>query len=171
PGTLKRAGAGTAVNYRSALSTYNFSSKTNTLSNITNPYKAYRIGELTPQVGDLVCKSRSSSAATYENIRPGMKTHCDIVTEVRPRSIVTVGGNVNNSVAQKMLRIDANGRLAEPNYFAIIRVGEVQPSVPVAPAPVPVTPSAGAAPRLIRRESTPVGTTLYVEIDLKILDK
>jgi hypothetical protein len=168
---MKTAGAGNAFKYSSAHATYTRSAKDNRLANNNNPFKAYRIGELTPQVGDLVCKSRSASAATYDNIRPGMKTHCDIVTEIRPRSIVTVGGNVNNSVAQKILRTDANGRIAEPNYFAIIRVGEAQPSVPVVPTPLPVTPSAGAAPRLIRRESTPVGTTLYVEIDLKILDK
>ena len=168
---MKTAGAGTAFKYSTAHATYIRSAKDNRLANNDNPFKAYRIGELTPQVGDLVCKSRSGSAATYENIRPGMKTHCDIVTEVRPRSIVTVGGNVDNSVGQKILRTDANGRMAEPDYFAVIRIGEGQPSVPVAPTPLPVAPSAGAAPRLIRRESTPVGTTLYVEIDLKILDK
>jgi hypothetical protein len=168
---MKTAGAGTAFKYSTAHATYIRSAKDNRLANNDNPFKAYRIGELTPQVGDLVCKSRSGSAATYENIRPGMKTHCDLVTEVRPRSIVTVGGNVDNSVGQKILRSDANGRIAEPDYFAVIRIGEGQPSVPVAPTPLPVTPSAGAAPRLIRRESTPVGTTLYVDVDLKILDK
>src|SRR6516162_2016158 len=168
---MKTAGAGTAFKYSTAHATYIRSAKDNRLANNDNPFKAYRIGELTPQVGDLVCESRSGSAATYENIRPGMKTHCDIVTEVRPRSILTVGGNVDNSVGQKILRSDANGRIAEPDYFVVIRIGEGQPSVPVAPTPLPVTPSAGAAPRLIRRESMPVGTTLYVDIDLKILDK
>jgi hypothetical protein len=168
---MKTAGAGNAFKYSSAHAVYTRAAKDNRIANNDNPIKAYRITELAPQVGDLVCKSRSGSGATYDNIRPGMKTHCDIVTEVRPGRLVTVGGNVNNSVAQKTPRIDANGRIAEPNYFAVIRVGEVQPSVPIAPPPTPVTPSAGAAPRLIKQESTPAGATLYVEIDLQIVDK
>jgi hypothetical protein len=49
-----------------------------------------------------------------------MKTHCDLVTEVRPGSLTVVGGNVNNSVARKTRRTDARGRITEPNYFAVI---------------------------------------------------
>ena len=36
---------------------------------------------------------------------------------------------------------------------------------------MPITPSAGSAPKLIKQESIPIGTTLYVEIDLKVVDK
>jgi hypothetical protein len=36
---------------------------------------------------------------------------------------------------------------------------------------MPLPPNAGSAPRLIRKEPVPAGTTLYVEIDLQILDK
>ena len=168
---MKTAGAGNAFKYSGAHAVYTRSAKDNRLANNDNPFKAYRISELAPQVGDLVCKGRSGSAATYDNIRPGMKTHCDIVTEVRPRAIVTVGGNVSNSVKQKRLRTDPNGRIAEPDYFAVIRVGEVQPSVPITPPQTPVTPGAVSAPRLVKQESTPAGATLYVEIDLQIVDK
>jgi len=63
---MKTAGAGTAFKYSTAHATYIRSAKDNRLANNDNPFKAYRIGELTPQVGDLVCKSRSGSAATYE---------------------------------------------------------------------------------------------------------
>ena len=168
---MKTAGAGNAFKYSSSHAVYTRAAKDNRIANNDNPVRAYRITELAPQVGDLICKSRSGSGATYDNIRPGMKTHCDIVTEVRPRSILTVGGNVNNSVAQKTLRTDANGTMAEPDYFAVIRIDSQQPSPPVVPSPTPAQPGGISPPRLLRRESTPPGTTLYVEIDLEIVDK
>jgi hypothetical protein len=168
---MKTAGAGPAFKYSRAHSTYTRWAKDNRVGNADNPFKAYSTTEIVPQVGDIICRSRAGSSATYDNIRPGMKTHCDIVSEVRPGSLAAVGGNVANSVAQKTLRTDAGGRLADPNYFAVIRIGETQPSVPIAPTPTPVAPSASNVPRLIRQESVPAGTTLYVEIDLQIVDK
>jgi flagellum-specific peptidoglycan hydrolase FlgJ len=167
---MKSAGAGDAFKYSASHAVYTRAAKDNRIANNNNPFKAYRITELAPQVGDLVCKSRSGSGATYDNIRPGMKTHCDIVTEVRPRGIMTVGGNVRNSVAQKTLRTDANGGIAEPNYFAVIRIDGQQPSPSPTPAPTPAPP-VSVAPRLLRQASAPPGTTLYLEIDLKIVDK
>jgi hypothetical protein len=165
---MRTAGAGDAFIRSRAHATYTRAAIDNRLANNNNPFKAYRITELAPQVGDLVCNSRAGSGATYDNIKRGMFTHCDIVTEVRPGSLTVVGGNVNNSVAQKTRRTDANGRIAEPNYFAVIRIDGKQPSVPPAPPP---TPSVGSAPKLIKQESTPAQSTLYVDIDLKIVDK
>jgi hypothetical protein len=114
---------------------------------------------------------RAGSGATYDNVRSPIKTHCDIVTEVRPRSVVTVGGNVSDSVAQKILPTDPNGRIVGPDYFAVIRIDGQQPSSPVGPLPTPTQPTAVTAPRLLRQESNPPWTTLYFEIDLKIVDK
>jgi Uncharacterized protein conserved in bacteria (DUF2272) len=159
---MKAAGAGNAFNYNGYHSAYTRAAIENRLANNSNPFKAYRITEIAPQVGDLVCTSNVRSGATYDNVRPPMKTHCDIVTEVRPGGIVTLGGNVSNSVAQRTLRTDAGGRIAEPNYFAVIRVDGRQPSVPIAPSPTP---------RFLGRESTPPSATLYIEIDLKITDE
>jgi hypothetical protein len=165
---MKTADAGNAFKYASAHSTYTRWAKDNRMANAANPFKAFRTSELAPQVGDIVCKRRAGSGATYENIRPGMETHCDIVTEVWPGRLVTIGGNVSNSVAQTAPQTDSRGFLSDPNYFAVIRIDGPKPSVPIVPAP---TPSADPAPRLIRRESVPAGTTLYVEIDLQIVDK
>jgi hypothetical protein len=168
---MKTAGAGNAFKYSASHSVYTRAAIDNRVANNNNPFKAYRIAELVPQVGDLICKSRAGSGATYDNIRPGMTTHCDIVTEVRPRSIAAVGGNVSNSVAQKTVRTDPNGRIVEPDYFAVIRIDSQQPSTPVVPIPTPPRPAVGSPPRLLKQESTPPGTTLYAEIDLKIVDK
>jgi hypothetical protein len=168
---MKTAGAGDAFKYSASHSVYTHAAKDNRIANNSNPFKAYRIAELAPQVGDLICKSRAGSGATYDNIRPGMTTHCDIVTEVRPGTIAAVGGNVSNSVAQSNVRTDSGGRIIAPNYFAVIRVDNQQPSTPVVPVPTPPQPSAASPPRLLKQESTPPGVTLYAEIDLKIVDK
>jgi hypothetical protein len=165
---MRTAGAGNAFKYSSSHSTYTRWAKDNRLSS-NNPFRAYRTTELAPQVGDLVCKRRAGSGATYDNVRPGMKTHCDIVTNVQPGRLVTIGGNVRNSVSQTVPRTDARGFLSDPNYFAVIRINGAQPSVPI--VSVPVTPSVGSAPKLIKQEAVPTGTTLYVEIDLQITDK
>ncbi len=168
---MKTAGAGNAFKFSASHAVYTRAAKDNRFANNNNPFKAYRITELAPQVGDLICKNRAGRGATYDNIRPGMKTHCDIVTDARPSRLVTIGGNVNNSVAQKTVRTDASGRIMEPNYFAVIRIDSQQPTIPVAPLPTPAQPGTVSAPRLLKQESAPPGTTLYVEIDLKIVDK
>jgi hypothetical protein len=164
---MKNAGAAANFNYSAGHATYISAAKANRVAGNANPFKAYRIAEAAPQVGDLVCKSRAGSGATYDNVRPGMSTHCDIVTEVQPGRLVTVGGNVRNSVSRTTVRTDAAGRIAAPGYFAVIRAGEVQPVRPPTPGPTP----GAAVPRLVRAEQTPPGLTLYVEIDLAITDK
>lgn len=108
------------------------------------PYWAYRATEIAPQVGDLVCKSRAVSGATYDNIgdstlRP---THCDVVIEIRPGLIRTIGGNVNQRVDARDLRTQADGRLDltgnQNVFFAVMRC-RAGGAVP-APPPVPVPP-------------------------------
>jgi hypothetical protein len=120
---MRKAGAGKAFKYSAGHATYIRAAKDDRIANNDNPFKAYRISEMPPRVGDLVCKNRSGSGATYDNIRPGMTTHCDIVTEVAPNRLTTIGGNVSNSVCRTFVPTDARGLIARSNYFAVIRVG------------------------------------------------
>ncbi len=120
---LRRAGTGNAFRYSPAHANYIIAAKQNRLRSNTNPVKAYRVAEVAPQVGDLVCQSRANSGATYDNIQPGMATHCDIVTAVRPGEIQTIGGNVSNSVTLRKVPTDGQGRIIRPGYFAVIQVG------------------------------------------------
>jgi hypothetical protein len=165
-----KAGAGPAFKYAAAHSSYISAAKANRIAGNTNPFKAYRLNEVAPRVGDLVCRSRSGSKATYDTIRPGMKTHCDIVVAVKPGALTVVGGNVDNSVKSRIVRTDSLGRVTQPLAFAVIRVGTHKPRIPGGTSRVPVTPT-GAAPRLLKRESSPPAATLYAEIDLGIIDK
>jgi hypothetical protein len=120
---MRKAGAGADFKYSGSHAAYTAAAKQNRLANNNIPFKAYRITEVDPRVGDLVCKSRAGSGATYDNITPGMATHCDIVTTVEPNRLITVGGNVSNSVKQTQVRTDASGHINQPGYFAVIKVG------------------------------------------------
>ncbi|MFZ4986203.1 MAG: DUF2272 domain-containing protein [Blastocatellia bacterium] len=121
---MRKAGAGQAFHYSAAHVNYIIAARKNRLENSPNPFKAYRTTEVAPRIGDIVCREREGSNASYDNLRPGMLTHCDIVVEVRPGSIVTIGGNVSNSVSQTIVRTDPRGLVTQPGYFAIIRVGD-----------------------------------------------
>ena len=114
---MKKAGAGYAFKYSAAHAVYIKAAKDNPIANNDNPFKAYRIGEMAPQVGDLVCKSRAGSGASYDNIRPGMKTHCDVVTDVQPNRLITIGGNVNNSVSVTRVSTIYAGAGHQPELF------------------------------------------------------
>lgn len=120
---MRKAGAGSAFRYSGGHSYYIHAAKQNRVANNTNPFKAYRTSETAPRVGDLVCKSRAGSGATYDNIQPGMSTHCDIVADVRQGQLTTVGGNVSDTVGSTSVQTDANGMVVTPGYFAVIRTG------------------------------------------------
>ena len=118
---------------------------------INNPFWAYRINEVTPEAGDLLCQrrclksqyldseTRPLKCATYNSIddvdaegaQIAWRTHCDIVTKVRPTSIDVIGGNVRNSVSRKTIPLDAAGfvraKTAEENqYIAIVKFREAR---------------------------------------------
>jgi LAS superfamily LD-carboxypeptidase LdcB len=127
---MRTAGAGANFHYAAAHQSYIRAARQNRLDgNSANPFWAYRATEAAPEVGDLVCRARSGSGATYDNIADPQTraTHCDIVTEVHPGSLRVVGGNKNNNVdtTPRPLRTLPDGRLAldgnQADYFAILR--------------------------------------------------
>lgn len=81
-----------------------------------------RPDERAPQVGDLVCASRSGSGTTLDNLNRGAG-HCDIVVEVKPGWAAAIGGNVDDSVTRSVFPLDANGFLSPISgrpVFAVI---------------------------------------------------
>jgi peptidoglycan hydrolase-like protein with peptidoglycan-binding domain len=120
---MREAGAGNAFPYSSAHARYIVAAKRNRQGNNGNPFKAYRISEVRPQPGDLVCRRRAGGNTTYDNVQSGHKTHCDVVCEVRPGELITVGGNVSNSVTVTRVKTDGRGYISDPNYFAVIHLG------------------------------------------------
>jgi hypothetical protein len=139
---MRTAGAGPAFRYSAAHQYYVAAARKNRLDrNTSNPFWAFRATEIAPQIGDLVCASRSDSGATYDNIGDPQSraTHCDVVTEVRPGQIRVIGGNVSQTVGEKLLRTRPDGKLDlsgnQSHFFAVVRCRSGQS----APDPAPST--------------------------------
>ena len=122
---VKEAGAGNQFQYSAAHWRYIAAAKANHVKNKKNPFKAYRINEVKPQVGDIVCQWRNSKKkATYDNINAPHQTHGDIVVEVTKTKLITIGGNVSNTVRISSVPLNAQGFIAGGRYFAVVKVGE-----------------------------------------------
>jgi len=142
---MRTAGAGAAFRYSPAHQDYVAAARRNRIDNVvSSPFWAYRADEVAPQVGDLICAARDNSGASYDNIgdKQRRKTHCDIVTEVRPGQLRVIGGNVRNNVDAKKIRRLPDGRLAldgdQARIFAVLRCRG-----PIGSAPARPTPAAG----------------------------
>lgn len=120
-----KAGAGSQFQYSSAHTDYVGAAKRNRLANNTNPFKAYRVGEMAPRLGDLVCAERSTSGVTYDNVDDGTfrSSHSDVVVEVESGRIAVIGGNVSNTVGRKTITLNAAGKLQGAPYYAVVRCG------------------------------------------------
>jgi hypothetical protein len=153
---MRTAGAGSAFRYSTAHQTYIRAARRNRLRRDTaNPFWAFRAVEVAPQVGDLACRSRGNSGATYDNIGDPQTraTHCDVVTEVRPGRIRAVGGNLGQTAGERWLRTLPDGRLRlvgdQRQIFAVIRCRS-GPGLPPSPSPAPGPPPAGLNARVAR---------------------
>ena len=79
-------------------------------------YHAFGPVERTPQPGDIIVQDRRDDIApaqvtTLAGLRAGLISHGDIVVEVQPGSVVTIGGNVSDSVRKRRYPLDARGFL------------------------------------------------------------
>ena len=82
----------------------------------------YRLDEVSPRVGDLVCYSRQDGIS-FDRRPDTFASHTDLVVAVRPGQVDVIGGNVQDSVTLKTLSTDPQGRLVDKNqrWFAIMR--------------------------------------------------
>lgn len=89
------------------------------------PYFAINPGMSRPQLGDLLCYVRlSRTIIGYEGLRaalaanPSLRqaSHCDVVvrTDFANHLVETIGGNVENAVTLRKLRLDAQNLLVLP---------------------------------------------------------
>lgn len=141
---MKRAGAGQAFAYSAAHANYVVSAKASRAGNQANRFKAYRISEAVPEPGDVICKGRGPGAVTFDNVKAGIPTHGDIVVGREGNELLTIGGNVSNTVALRRVKVDASGRIADARFFAILKAPEAYVAArPPAAPPVATAPLAG----------------------------
>ena len=88
---------------------------------INAPFVAFKIDEVTPEIGDLVCAPRQSGV-TYDT-NENYISHCDLVVAKRTNEIDIIGGNVSDSVTQKTLKLDTNGKVKDTTrpWFVVIK--------------------------------------------------
>ena len=119
---MKQGGAGDKFKYNSSHSVYirdAIKKRKNQISDAA--FVAFKIDEVTPQVGDLVCAPRQSGV-TYDTTDDYI-SHCDLVVAKRSNEIDIIGGNVSNSVTKKTLKLDANGKVKDTTrpWFVVIK--------------------------------------------------
>jgi hypothetical protein len=97
-----------------------------------HPFRGYRITEIKPEIGDLVCAPRDEDKSlTYDQIKEkrDFKSHCDIVVAKKSNSTIEViGGNVGDTVAKTIVALNGEGYIDNSdksfrNWFVVIRNG------------------------------------------------
>ena len=119
---FKKAGAGNKFVYNASHSKYITDSIANRKNGNTKaPFVGYKINEVAPEIGDMVCYARQSGV-NYDTTG-SYKSHCDVVVSTKGNQIEVIGGNVNQAVTKKILKTDSKGLLIDTNnkWFTVIK--------------------------------------------------
>jgi len=155
---MHAAGAGKAFKGQSAHRLYIKAAKAARAAGDGSKFQAYRINEIAPQVGDIVCRDRSANkrcaGTNYDNVDDGTEraAHCDVVIAVGQNTITTIGGNVSGpkcrssgcTVNERSVSIDKQGRVVSRpgscQLFAILKApGRAAPIVKARPVAAPAS--------------------------------
>ena len=100
---------------------------------------AERADAYPPQAGDMICHGRSTGKRTrYDDLPTSFPGHCQIVVQVAPGMLGTIGGNVDDSVTMIHVPTTADGLVAYPGgqtvdtrypWFVVLRVLYDNPTV------------------------------------------
>lgn len=117
---FKEAGAGSRFPYASSHSVYIREAVKNRNAGKRFGLLAYTPDEYAPKVGDLVCYPRQSGV-TFDTDH-AYDSHCDIVVAVNrvAGQLITIGGNVSNSVTKTVYPINASGQVTASKVHAIL---------------------------------------------------
>jgi hypothetical protein len=131
---MRSAGAGSRFPYSPSHSTYINIAREQSLGQTSGwVISAQPPDTYPPQVGDIICTGRDSSARLRFERLPagGFPAHCDIVVQVSPGVLTVIGGNVDDAVTEKHVPTTAAGTLAEPggepvdtryHWFVVLQV-------------------------------------------------
>lgn len=94
-------------------------------NNDKKDFWGFRLSEHKPQIGDLVCRKRSSAAIDFDFAakHDDYKSHTDIVVAIGPNYVDAIGGNVSHSVSITRYGLNTQDRL-DPDagrVFAVLR--------------------------------------------------
>ena len=115
---FKEAGAGEQFPYSPGHATYiNAAIRNRKDAVIGAPLVAYQLKEYSLKPGDLIGYWRGEKAITFENASEfkWYQSHTDIVIHVTDKFAYTIGGNVQNSVTRRQVRLNSAGELIDTN--------------------------------------------------------
>lgn len=137
---IKRAAklAGAKVEFPSAAahSEYFRMATRNRRNNVPDAqFLAYRIGEVKPEIGDIIVNNREGGKITYDTQKEHYSSHGAIVVAVdfAARKVRTIGGNESDSVGMKEWDLDENGTLVQPANEDKFFIGIIKNNVEKAP--------------------------------------
>lgn len=120
---MKKSGAGNEFPYSSAHTNYIRPFIQNRKQNNNSDFKGYKLHEVKPEKGDLICYPRQRGV-NYDTTS-SYKAHCDIVVDVnrKRKNIEVIGGNVSNGVTKRIVSIDSKGYLNDntQDWFTILK--------------------------------------------------
>lgn len=118
---FKSMGAGDKFPYSTKHSTYIRKALSNRKAGKKRGIIAYQPNEYSPKIGDLVCYPRQSGISFFTD--RDYASHCDIVVDIDKASgrIITIGGNVSDSVSKTIYDIDNTGRIQSNKVHAILK--------------------------------------------------
>lgn len=121
---VRQAGGYTKFKYSAAHSKYAHQAIRRRVNRQAGPFWGYKITEVKPTLGDIICRSRSSSKITYKFAyeHDAYKSHCDIVVRVTPNYIVTIGGNLGHTVKRYNYALNSRGYIDKTtNVYAVMK--------------------------------------------------
>lgn len=129
---MLQAGAGSNFPYSNNHAKYIVWARDNALSQPEPLFAAYDINDQRsawPEPGDLICMNRKSNQFTMKSIHHKCISHCDIVVEVNKEQgfIITIGGNVAQTVNKRMVWLDVNGYIDVSRNWQVMDEGEENP--------------------------------------------
>ena len=88
-------------------------------------YGAFRPEEVQVEPGDILIRSRAGAGAKFSDLQQSgggfIPMHGDIVTSVSPFDMRVVGGNVDDSVKERMMA-HAGGVVSDPGVIAVLKL-------------------------------------------------
>jgi Uncharacterized protein conserved in bacteria (DUF2272) len=112
---MRIAGAGTRFPYAAAHHTYIDAARQVSLGRAGWLVSAERPDSYAPQIGDLICASRTARPVTFDDLPAGsFPAHCSIVVGRAPGTLDVVGGNVDDAVTLMHVPVTAAQELADP---------------------------------------------------------
>jgi len=114
---MAKSGAKDKFKYAASHSAYIQAAKQNRKIGIKT-FVAFKPYEIEVEEGDLICYPRQAGIK-FET--PGnYKAHCDIITKKTPNEIITIGGNISNSVSVTKYKLE-NNKIVSDKVHAIIK--------------------------------------------------